>query len=165
MIRAVRLILCVYLVIFTANTASAQQLSIAGTVDDGSGVVPDVTVTLIDTTGTISEVTTDLVGKYQIEGLRRGDYQLIVGRDGYASAMRAVVLTEQSRTVDITLQIGALSTSVDVVGAADLMRSAENAVGSRLRATVRRPGGPHKVRPTPDRTAGLAPAAGEATLG
>ena len=69
-----------------------------------------------------------------------GEYQLIVGREGYASATRTVVLTEQSRTVDITLQVGALSTSVDVVGAAsgaltNSLTASTNA-GSRLDLTA-----------------------------
>jgi hypothetical protein len=119
MVRVCRIVGFVALVSLTASgSLFAQQLSIAGTVDDGTGVVPDVMVTLKDGAGETKEVTTDHVGKYHIDGLRRGEYQLIVGREGYASANRTVVLTEQSRTVDITLQGGALSTSVDVVGAA-----------------------------------------------
>ena len=118
----------------------AQQLSITGTVDDGTGVVPEVSVTLQDASGSSKEVTTDTVGKYKIDGLRRGDYRLTVGREGYATATRTVVLTEQSRVVDITLQVGAISTSVDVVGTASgaltnsLISSTD--AGSRLNLTA-----------------------------
>ena len=141
MVRVCRVVVLICLVSISASaTLFAQQLSIAGTVDDGTGVVPDVTVTLKDAAGATSMVTTDNVGKYKIDGLRRGDYQLTVGREGYASATRTVVLTEQSRTVDITLQVGALSTSVDVVGAAsgaltNSLQSSTNA-GSRLDLTA-----------------------------
>src|SRR5215470_1029970 len=141
MVRVCRTLLFVCLVSLAGvRPLVAQQLSIAGTVDDGSGVVPDVTVTLKDAAGAIKEVTTDTVGRYRIDGLVPGQYQLIVGREGYATASRAVALTQQSRTVDITLQVGAISTSVDVVGAAsgvltNSLISSTNA-GSRLNLTA-----------------------------
>jgi hypothetical protein len=124
----------------TGTTVFAQQLSITGTVDDGTGVVPDVTVTLRDAAGAVKEVTTDTVGTYRINGLKPGEYQLVVGREGYATANRTVVVTKQSRTVNITLQVGALSTSVDVVGVAagaltNSLTSSTNA-GSRLDLTA-----------------------------
>ena len=141
MVRVCRTLVFVCLVSLAgAQPLVAQQLSIAGTVDDGSGVVPDVTVTLKDAKGAIKEVTTDTVGRYRIEGLARGEYQLIVGREGYATATRSVVLTQQARTVDITLQVGAISTSVDVIGAAsgtlsNSLIGSTNA-GSRLNLTA-----------------------------
>jgi iron complex outermembrane receptor protein len=141
MVRVARLAVFVCLFSFGASTyVRAQQLSISGTVDDGDGIVPDVTVTLRDSRGVSTEVTTDSAGKYQMDGLRPGEYQLIVGREGYATATRTVVLTEESRTVDITLQVGGFGTSVDVVGSAGAALTnsliASTNAGSRLALTA-----------------------------
>lgn len=139
--RVPRLLILVLLVSLAAGASlSAQQPSITGTVDDGTGVVPDATVSFKDGAGTMRQVTTDNVGKYRIDNLRPGEYQVTAGRDGYATTTRAVMVGKEAQLVDITLQVGGLETSVDVVGTATggLTNSlvARTNAGSRLDMTA-----------------------------
>ena len=97
-----------------SQTTFAQQLSISGTVQDGTGIIPDAQVTLRDPVGATTKSTTDAVGKYHFDGLRSGAYEIAVSRQGFAPSTRALTLTGESRTVDLTLQVTGGATSIDV---------------------------------------------------
>ena len=95
--------------------ARAQQLAISGTVDDTYGVVPAAVVTLRTQPGAVRKATADSQGRYTFDGLAAGAYEVSVARDGFVTATRPVALTTESRTVDLTLTIAGVVTSVDVV--------------------------------------------------
>jgi hypothetical protein len=61
---------------FLAGSMSAQQpqLSISGTVQDDTGVIPGAEVTLRDSVGGTSTTTSDGSGHYQFESLKAGRY-------------------------------------------------------------------------------------------
>ena len=101
-----------------AVECTAQQLSISGTVDDTYGVVPAVSVTLRTQGGTLQKTMTDAQGRYMFGGLTSGSYEISVAREGFTSATRSVTLTTQSRTLDLTLTIAGIVTSVEVVDVA-----------------------------------------------
>src|SRR5688572_9156866 len=92
--------------------AAAQQLRISGTVDDGTGVVPAAMVTLRDPGGKTREVATDGSGRYTFDGLTTGVHQVTVSVDGYAPASRSVTLSDRSPTIDLTLRVAEIVTSV-----------------------------------------------------
>jgi iron complex outermembrane recepter protein len=114
--------------------AVAQQLQISGTVDDGTGVVPAATVTLRDPAGKTRESATDGSGRYMFDGLSAGVHQVTVSVDGYAPASRSVTLSDRSPTVDLTLRVAEIVTSVQVtaVGALGSSLEAPTLAGSRL---------------------------------
>ena len=93
----------------------AQQLSISGTIQDSTGIVPDAQVTLRDPVGATTKTTSDAAGKYHFDGLRAGAYEIAVSHQGFAPTTRGLSLTGESRTVDLTLQVAGGSTSVDVI--------------------------------------------------
>jgi iron complex outermembrane receptor protein len=96
----------------------AQQLEISGVVDDTYGVVQGVTVTLRTQTGTSRNVSTDERGAYRFDNLSAGTYEISVVPEGFTTATRAVSLATQPRTVNVTLAIAGIVTSVDVVDVA-----------------------------------------------
>ena len=114
MSRICRLALALGLGCVASQTTFAQQLSISGTVQDGTGVIPDAQMTLRDPVGGTSKSTTDGRGQYRFDGLRPGAYEIGVSRQGFAPATRALTLTSESRTVDLTLQVAGAATSIDV---------------------------------------------------
>src|SRR5579883_823100 len=97
---------------------AAQQLSISGTVGDSRGVVPGVDITLRSPEGARSETRTDGEGKYKFDGLRSGPYELSFVREGFETTVRTVTLAGESSTVDVTLALGRIATSVEVTDTA-----------------------------------------------
>ena len=112
--RIFRLALALGLGCVASQNALAQQLSISGTVQDGTGIIPDAQVTLRDPVGGTSKTTTDGRGQYRFDGLRPGAYEIGASRQGFAPATRALTLSAQPRTVDITLLVAGGATSIDV---------------------------------------------------
>ena len=96
----------------------AQQLRISGMVSDVSGAVPGASVTLRDPAGTSRQITTNDVGQYSFDGLRAGAYEITVSREGFLTATRALTLAGESRTVNVTLEVGGIVTSIDVTDVA-----------------------------------------------
>jgi iron complex outermembrane receptor protein len=115
--RVYRVVLLVWLGCVAASAEGfAQELSLSGTVSDGTGAVPNAVVVLRDSAAEAAPIVTNGIGQYRFSGLRAGDYELTVTHEGYATAVRSVTLTGVSRTLDVTLQVGGFSASVDVVG-------------------------------------------------
>jgi iron complex outermembrane recepter protein len=119
MTRICRLVIFVWLAcLATSEYLLAQELRIFGTVDDGTGVLTDATVSLRDPIGVTRQITTDSAGQYIFDGLRAGAYEITAIREGFISATRALTLTGESRIVDITLQVSGVATSIEVTGIA-----------------------------------------------
>lgn len=104
--------------------ALAQQ-AILGTVTDQSGAtIPDVQVTLFNTaTGIQMKSTTTASGNYQFPNVEIGLYNITAQKAGFATAaannVNLVVGARQQ--VNLTLQVGQISQTVEVSGAAPLV--------------------------------------------
>ena len=122
--RVVLLLLTVLCV--GAAESAAQQLTLAGTVRDSTGVVPGATVTLTSAGAQVATATTDEGGKYQFTGLSAGSVELLVELRGFEPAVRNVALGPNTGAVDVVLAIGRVNTSVSVTA------TAGKATGSRL---------------------------------
>ena len=97
----------VLVLLATPLRASAQSASIAGFVRDTAGdPIPAALVTaspLGAATGGVS-VASDDAGRFMIEGLRAGEWQLRAGRIGFAdSALRITLRSDERRVVALTL--------------------------------------------------------------
>ncbi|QHS52610.1 TonB-dependent receptor [Edaphobacter sp. 12200R-103] len=100
--------------------AQYENGSIVGTVHDGSGaVVPDATVKVTNiATGVVSTRQTNETGDYEVPALRVGQYNVEVSKTGFAPG-RATDITVSigaRQRIDLTLQIGETSTTVEVSG-------------------------------------------------
>ncbi len=108
--------------------------SIAGVVSDSSNaVVPGAAVTLTNT-GTARQqmATTDSGGRYTFSGLPVGDYRIDVALSGFKKmAQTGINLTvAQALTVNLTLEIGQVSDTVEVSGAVRSLETVSSAVRS-----------------------------------
>jgi hypothetical protein len=125
------------LVLLIAASAFAQQ-AILGTVTDASGAfVPDAQVTLINpATGIQSATTTSASGSYQFPDLAIGVYNVSAQKTGFATAVasdiRLVVGARQE--VDLKLQLGKTSQTVNVSSAAPLVETEMTSHGQVINA-------------------------------
>ncbi len=121
-------------ILFTSVPLIAQQTlgAITGTVKDTSGaVVPDVKVTARNI-ATNLEVTeqTQSSGSYSVPNLPIGVYSLIFSKAGFETERHTEVLVNSDRTttVDSILQVGAVSSTVEVT-ATPLMNQVDTTNG------------------------------------
>jgi hypothetical protein len=120
--------LCLTLASFPV-AVSAQQVygSIFGTVTDASGAaVPNAKVSIVDPAkNTRSEVLSNESGNYNKGQLIPSTYNLVVETTGFrtASLKDIVVNVDSSARIDITLEIGNVSESVEVSAAAPALQS------------------------------------------
>src|SRR5512133_3838914 len=114
----------VALAVFGAGLIFAQfeTAEVLGTVRDQTGAsVPRAAVALTNQDTNIQvKTTTDENGNYQFFNVRVGRYTVTVEQAGFskASASDIVVNVNARQRVDVTLQVGAVSESGQVTGAA-----------------------------------------------
>lgn len=109
--------------ILLSGTASAQSLSLSGTVADAQAVpISDVTVSLTTSAaaGRRLLAMTDASGKYSFQSLDPGSYQLTFERTNFETTSRGGSLTTEggSAEVSVTLQLSGIADSIYVVDVA-----------------------------------------------
>jgi hypothetical protein len=125
-------VMAVLLCLFLACAGSAQTIvtgGISGTVTDPTGaIVPDATLTLTSaTTGDTFSTTSTSTGGYSFSLLKPGEYTLFVKKDGFKTSSRKVtVLLGQNSTINIAMELGASTTTIEVTGEGALLQT-ENA--------------------------------------
>ncbi len=118
---------------FLPAAAQTTTGSIVGTVTDKSGsVVPNaaVTVTNVDT-GATSKTTTDTSGNYVVTPLPVGHYSVTVEAQGFKKSVSpGITLNVQDRIgVNVVLEVGQVSETVEVVGAAPALQTDTSYLG------------------------------------
>ncbi len=105
--------------------AQVNTATISGTVRDESGaVLPGANVVLTNQdTGITRTVTANAAGRYSAPALSLGNYEVRAQLDGFQTAVRSgIVLTVgRAAVVDFTLQVGAVTQTVEVTGEAPLI--------------------------------------------
>src|SRR4051812_141901 len=145
-----RAMLCAVLLVASAVMAGAQQFTggVRGEVRDQNGVIPGVTVSLVNEATNISrEVVTNPVGQYNFPAVAPGTYTLKTQLTGYKTyeSKGLIVGTQQFITLDVTLQVGALEESITVTGQSPLIDTSTASTGGVDAGP--RPTAPH--RPVP----------------
>ena len=132
--RNVSLCLALVLVVSAAEmSAQGPTAQLAGRVLDPSGaavVGAKVTVTNQDTNVATSTVTNDL-GNYALASLPPGNYRVAVEAAGFRSVAQSGVVLQvaQVARLDFTLEVGAVTESVNVVGSAPLLDEQTSSLG------------------------------------
>jgi hypothetical protein len=125
---------CLFTATVLAPALFAQATAqLTGTVIDNTGAaIPaaEVTVTGIGT-GLERRATTNDLGSYSIPFLPPGGYRIVVQKTGFRQVTRDNVRLEVNQTarVDFTLEIGAVTETVEVTGSIPLLESDTSAVG------------------------------------
>lgn len=114
------------LVLFASSAFSQfDTATVLGTIQDPAGaVVPQCAVTLENLeTGISVEASTDAVGNFEFFNVKIGSYQVSVEQTGFKRALsNAFTVTVNARQrVDLTLEVGAVTETVEVTGAAALL--------------------------------------------
>jgi hypothetical protein len=122
------LLLASFVIAQTAATAT-----ISGTVTDNSGaVIPGATVTLLDTaTSSVRTQQTNSAGQYTFVGLPPGDYKLTVAMASFRQSVLSIK-TEVAKayTVNITMEVGEVTQSVEVSAAGVELQTFDATVGN-----------------------------------
>jgi len=126
--------------LFTAVVAHAQQTSatLLGTVTDPSGAaVPNVTVQVSNIgTNVVREATSDAAGAYSVPNLPPGNYRVRATKEGFQAArVESVTLqVEQAARLDLRLEVGNVSETVNVNASATLLQTENASVGTVIDA-------------------------------
>src|SRR5205823_13747593 len=108
-------------------SAQVTKATILGTVTDSTGaIVPGISITIRNVeTGITRAVTTDEQGRYRATQLVVGHYEVAAEAAGFQTLVRSGIELTVGReaTLDLTLQVGAVSESVTVTGEAPLIES------------------------------------------
>ena len=108
-------------------SAQIETAVIQGTVTDASlAVIPGADVRFVHVaTGQERVAETDAEGFFRSVPLRIGDYRVEVEAEGFKRAVRQGIALrlEQVAVLDITLEVGALTETVDVTAAAPLLET------------------------------------------
>lgn len=129
-----------FLVMFAGIAAFAQagRGSISGTVTDPSGaIVPGSQVVLLNkATGAKQETVTSAAGLYSFISLNPGVYQVKASHSGFASVAKdkITVNVDQVTEVNISLQVGAATETVNVSGDTELVEASNSTVGQLIAA-------------------------------
>ena len=127
------------LVPLATTTAWAQTFTggLRGAVRDANGVIPGVTVTLInDATGASREAVTNEEGQYNFAAVPPGSYNIKAELTGFKTYQNNIVriAAQQFVTLDITLEVGQVQETITVTGAAPLIDTS-NATGGGVIST------------------------------
>jgi hypothetical protein len=110
-----------------AAFAQFDSSTVLGAIKDSSGAfVPGATVTLKNAaTGIMATAVTDAEGSYQFLNVRIGTYSVRAELQGFSAAeAKAVSVTVNARQrVDLTLAVGNVGETVEVIGAAKLLET------------------------------------------
>lgn len=127
-------IVCLGLLACFGAMAQMDRASISGTVTDASGAsVPGAKVELVSTTtGLRRDAETNEAGGYALSLVPIGNYSLTVTRGG----MKTVIVKDvrlgvgDSRTLDVTMEVGSVETRVDVESVLTPLESTSAVIGT-----------------------------------
>jgi hypothetical protein len=133
-----KLVVCTLLALSMAPLALAQETSagLTGRVTDPSGAaIVGATVTARDMDrGTVWPTKTNEDGIYAFPRIPNGNYELKVESQGFKTYVQPNIRLEvnQRGRVDVTMEVGAISESVEVTGQAPLLQTDTTQVGATI---------------------------------
>jgi len=139
-VRLILLCLAIFALLFGANASSAQDVTatITGTITDPSGAPvagANVIAKSVERGLTYTAVTNEQ-GLYRISLLPVGNYELRVEKQGFQTSLFpsfALVLNQSAR-IDATLKVGQLTQTVEVTGAAPVLKTESTQVDTIIDA-------------------------------
>src|SRR5215831_2804415 len=117
-------------------SAQEYRATLSGTIKDASGgALPGVTVSIVETrTGVTAQAVTDGSGQYIAPFLAPGDYDLTAQLSGFKQVSRkALHLSAGSHPIiDLTLEVGDVSETVQVHADVPILNTADASVGQTI---------------------------------
>ena len=118
--------------------AQVDRATLSGTVkDSGGAVLPGATVSIVNTaTNIAAQQQTTSTGSYLFVNLIPGQYAVSIELNGFKKDTERITLEVGQRArLDATLQVGAISETVQVTQSAQLLNSSEAGLGSVISPT------------------------------
>jgi hypothetical protein len=115
--------------------AQSFQGGIRGTVRDQQGVIPGVTVTLLNERTNVSRDTaTNAVGEYSFPAVDPGTYTIRAAVSGFKTFERKgfTIGTQQFANLDVMLEVGAIEESITVTGESPIIDTTTASTGDVL---------------------------------
>ncbi len=130
-----RYLVVVLAVLVTVSTATAQTFTggLRGSVKDANGVIPGVTVQLVnESTNVAREVVSNDEGLYNFAAVAPGVYTIKASLTGFKSyEQKGVrVSAQQFVTIDVAMEVGALQETITVTGEAPLIDTSTASTGA-----------------------------------
>jgi len=128
-------VLALLIVPLATSTAFAQTFTgaLRGTVKDANGVIPGVTVQLInESTNAAREAVSNEEGAYNFAAVPPGNYTVKAALTAFKSyEQKAVrISAQQFVTIDVTLEVGSLQETITVTGEAPLIDTSSASTGA-----------------------------------
>ncbi|MSV30344.1 MAG: TonB-dependent receptor [Bryobacterales bacterium] len=134
------LLCCLLASAVTVYAQSAGSATIQGAVTDSSGAaVTGAKVTVLNVaTSFVSSVTTGAEGTYYVPYLMPGAYRVTIETAGFKRYVRdgVVVRISETQRLDVALELGNVTESVNVVGSAALLETETSTSGQILEGTT-----------------------------
>jgi len=113
--------------------AQIESARIQGSITDSSGaLIPGASIRFMQVaTGQVQESQSDAVGFFQSVPLRIGEYRVEVEAEGFKTAVRSGIVLElqQTAVLNIALEVGAITETVDVTADAPLLETTQASQG------------------------------------
>lgn len=126
-----RLALCLFA--FSATVFAQATGQLTGSITDNTGAaVPGAEITVVNTATKFErKVSTTETGDYTIPFLPPGEYTVTITKQGFRQARRDGVRLEvnQVARIDVSLEVGSVSETVEVTGAAPMIESDTSSIG------------------------------------
>jgi hypothetical protein len=126
--------------VLTAAWAQEVTAAIVGTITDSSGApITGATVTATDTErGTVWTAQTNDTGAYNLLRLPVGNYTVKVSQTGFQSAQQSAftLVLNQTARVDVQLEVGKVSETVEVTSAAPVLQTQSTEVSTVIDANT-----------------------------
>jgi hypothetical protein len=123
-----------------SSIAVAQTVggTLRGTVKDATGgVIPGATVTALnEATGAKFETVSSSAGLFSFPNVLAGSYTVTVELKGFKKSIRKSVVVSANQVIEsnATLEVGEISTIVEVVGGAELLSTTTSQIGTTIEA-------------------------------
>jgi hypothetical protein len=124
------------MLVCTGSAHGQATTSLRGTVQDTQGLaLPTVVLTLTNVQNAASrKVVSDAAGEYGFLSVPPGTYRLSANKPGFTTATRDDIqlLVNTPATLDLQLQVGAVSETVNVTAEASAINTVDASVGNPL---------------------------------
>ena len=131
--KRITLSLCILALSTLVAFAQVETARITGTIADSTGaVIPAAKITFTHvSTNTTFQMESDAVGRYVSAPLRIGEHRMEVEAPGFKRAVRSGIIlqVDQIATLDIVLELGAVTETIDVTADAPLLETTRSTQG------------------------------------
>src|SRR3984957_2826004 len=138
-LRAVE-ILIFALALGLVGVAQVERATITGAITDRNGaIVPDAAVRITNEgTNETASLQTDSAGEYTASNLNPGSYTVEIEKTGFSKHINKgfIVQVGQTARLDVVLDVGSVSQSVEVTGAIPVLQSENASVGQVIAPTA-----------------------------